>query len=72
MKKRKLLMMKCVNCGEIFWWDAAFYGAQCPKCYDPHPFYVGVSRLTPLAPDRAGSEHGDDSGDTRAAGEASR
>ncbi len=24
--------------------------------------------LTPLAPDRAGSEHGDDSGDTRAAG----
>lgn len=54
MKKRKHLMMKCVNCGEIFWWDAAFYGAQCPKCCDPHPAYVGVSRLTPVVGDAAG------------------
>ena len=44
----------------------------------PHAYYERCSgsgrpprsRLTPLAPDRAGSDDGDDPGDPRAAGEA--
>jgi len=69
MKKRKHLMMKCIDCGEIFWWDAAFYGAQCLKCGGLHPAYTGVSRLTPVVGDAASPP---DSGEqTRTSGQAS-
>ena len=46
--KRKDLMMKCSSCGNVFWRGAEFYGAQCPKCNDPHPAYMGVFRFAPV------------------------
>jgi hypothetical protein len=51
---------ECPVCGKRVWSTFGHARRHWEKC-----------RLTPLAPDRAGSEHGDDSGDTRAAGEAS-
>lgn len=48
---RKHLMYKCCNCNHSFWWDAAFYGPQCPKCGCAHVSYTGVSRSTPVPAD---------------------